>query len=97
MSAVAKEEMTARREAAAKIARNRQLVIDRLCSHSGVVRRQGSEFGETVENVNGATSAYRAVITLQAPCPQHTCVCSGSCAVTLHATGAQHMKRSLHD
>jgi hypothetical protein len=54
MAQVPEEEMQARKEAAAKIARNCQVVIKRLLSHSGVVRRQGSEFGETLENVNGA-------------------------------------------
>ena len=68
MSHVSEAEMAARREAAAKVARNRQVIIKRLLSHSGVVRRQGSEFGETIENVNGVL---------------HAC-CSASAMTALH-------------
>jgi hypothetical protein len=54
MSHVSAEEMDARKEAAAKITANREVIVKRLLSHSGVVRGQGSPYGETIENVNGA-------------------------------------------
>ena len=75
MSALPEDEMTARREAAAKTARNRQLIIDRLCSHSGVVRRQGSEFGETVENVNGVHAMFLCRQTCM-----HACMHAWNCS-----------------
>lgn len=54
---ITKEERASRREAAAKIAANKDAVAARLLSHSGIVRAQGSPFGETLENVNGVPAA----------------------------------------
>ena len=58
MSHVPVEQMDARREAAAKVARNRSVIIKRMLTHTGVVRRQGSEYGETVTNVNGMSPQF---------------------------------------